>query len=279
MRGHRNRGSPPAAAAPSSSPGKQRRMIMMELLERGVHASPREGCSVLEYASVLAGERWSSCPQSVHPALAAVAGLVNDQMTDDRRRMLTPLAPWLLGTNTIDPGIWPAITEACVRAALTRAGEPDKPRLLADLDATRNWRAGVRQSTDGRLRAPWAGRRERQWARNTICSALLAAATSADQGDADVWLCQVLVYCVNECRRLVGESAVDPRLPTADCPQHLAVEPHLVWSPGCDWVELCYRPVHTLTLSSEWPRGSGSADARKAEPATAPVLVSTWNAK
>jgi hypothetical protein len=70
---------------------------MMELLGRGAHASPSCGCSVVEYVSVLAGERWSSRPQSVHPAVAHVAGMVNDQMGDDRRRLLTPLAPWLLG--------------------------------------------------------------------------------------------------------------------------------------------------------------------------------------
>ena len=79
-------------------------VIMMELLGRGVHANPRRGCNVLEYASVLVGERWSSRPRSVHPALADVAGMVNDQMTDDNRQLLTPVAPWLLGTSTADPG-------------------------------------------------------------------------------------------------------------------------------------------------------------------------------
>src|SRR5215469_12742036 len=98
MRSQGNRGSPPAATAlPSSSSGSQPRVIVVELLGRGVHASPRDGCNVLEYASVLAGERWSSRPQSVHPALAKVAGIVNDQMTDDSRRLLVPIAPWLLG--------------------------------------------------------------------------------------------------------------------------------------------------------------------------------------
>jgi hypothetical protein len=109
-------------------------VIMMELLGRGVHANPRRGCNVLEYASVLAGERWSSRPRSVHPALADVAGMVNDQMTDDNRQLLTPVAPWLLGTSTADPRAWPAITGACIRAALAWASEPRKPRLKADLD-------------------------------------------------------------------------------------------------------------------------------------------------
>jgi hypothetical protein len=82
-------------------------VIMMELLGRGVHANPRRGCNVLEYASVLADERWSSRPRSGHPALADVADMVNDQMTDGNRRLLVPLAPWLLGTRTVDPRAWP----------------------------------------------------------------------------------------------------------------------------------------------------------------------------
>ena len=136
---------------------------MMELLGRGAHASPRDGCNVLEYASVLAGERWTSCPPSVHPALTDVAFLVNDQMTDDGRRLLTPLAPWLLGTNTTDPQTWPAITEVYVRAALTWAGQPDEPRLQADLNAARNWPAEASRPAN-RRRTPRAERRQRRWA-------------------------------------------------------------------------------------------------------------------
>jgi hypothetical protein len=232
-------------------------VIMMELLGREVHANPRRGCNVLEYASVLAGERWSSRPRSVHPALADVAGMVNDQMTDDNRRLLTPLAPWLLGTSTVGPRAWPAITGVCIRAALAWASEPGKPRLKADLDTARTWLAETSRSPDGR-RPPWAGRRERRWARQAICTALLTLAASADQDDADASLCQVLLDCVNECRRLAGKPAADPRLPLADCPQRLAVERHMIWLPGCDWMEVGYRPVRTIP--------PGSAEAAQAQP-------------
>jgi hypothetical protein len=233
-------------------------VIMMELLGRGVHANPRRGCNVLEYASVLAGERWSSRPRSVHPALADVAGMVNDQMTDDNRRLLTPLAPWLLGTSTADPRAWPAITGVCIRAALAWTSEPGQPRLKADLDTVRNWLADASRSPGGRRRPPWAGCREWRWARHAICTALLTVPASADQGDADARLYQVLLDCVNECRRLAGEPAVDPRLPLADCPQRLAVERHMMWLPGCDWMEVGYRPVRTIP--------PGSADAAQAQP-------------
>jgi len=271
MRGRGNWGSSPAAATlPLPSPGRQRRVIMMELLGRGAHASPRDGCSILEYASVLAGERWSSRPQSVHPALADAADMVNDLMTDDRRRLLAPLAPWLPGTNTANPRTWPAVTEVCVRAALAHASQPVELRLRTDLDATRHWLAEATQPADGRRRAPWAGRRQRRWARHAIRSALLAVAASADQADdADARLRQALVDCINECRRLAGEPAVDPRLPLADCPQWLAVEPNLMRSPGCDWMDLGYQPVHSHL--AEWPDAaqlSRRAERRNPRPRT-----------
>jgi hypothetical protein len=206
-------------------------VIMMELLGRGAHADPRCGGSVLELASVLAGERWSTRPQSVHPALAAVADVVNDLLTDDRRRLLAPLAPWLIGTNTADERVWAAVANVCVRAASASNSGPDAL-------ASSPW--GRRQG------GPWTGRRDRRWVRRAIRSALLSVAGMPNQGDADDALCQVLVDCVNECRRLAGEPAVDPRLPLPDCPQRLGVQPRLIRSPGCDWMETGYQPVLAL---------------------------------
>ena len=237
-------------------------VIMMELLGRGVHANPRRGCNVLEYASVLAGERSSSRPRSVHPALADVVGMVNDQMTDDNRRLLTPLAPWLLGTSTADPRAWPAITGACIRAALAWASEPGKPRLKADLDTARNWLAEASRPPDGRRRPPWAGRRERRWARHAICTALLTVAASADQDDADASLCQVLLNCVNECQRLRrrvgrGSPAAARRLsaaPGGRAAHDVAAELRL------DGGESPAGPYHSAGIRG---RGSGAAGRRE----------------
>ena len=68
--------------------------------------------------------------------------------------------------------------------------------------------------------------------------------------NADTRLCQVLLDCVNESRRLAGEPAVDPWLPLADCPQHLAVERQMMWPLGCDWIEAGYRPACALPEGS-----------------------------
>lgn len=240
MRSQRNGGPAPA-------------VVIMELLGRGAHASPRHGCNVLEYASVLAGERWDSRPHSVHPALGCVADMVNDQMSDDRRRLLTPVAPWLLGTNNQDQRTWPAVTAACVEAALGYASQPDESWLRADLYTAQDWLAEASRPGDGRRGAPWACGQKRRWARHTICSALLTVAACADSHDADARLCQILLACVNQCRRLAGEPAVDPRLPLADCPQRLAVEPYFLRAPGCDWMDTGYRAVPGLPPESARP--------------------------
>jgi hypothetical protein len=220
-------------------------IITMELLGPGAHADPRHGSNVLELASVLAGDRWSANPESVHPALAAAADTVNDLLTDGRRRLLVPLAPWLLGTNSADPRIWPAIAGVCIRAAMPSVPASDLSRLLADLDRARTWLADLNSPRRGRRHGDQARRRDRRWAMRAGCSALARVAASADPEDADATLCQALVNCINECRRLAGKQAVDPRLPLADCPQCLLVQLHAMWSPGCDWMEPGYQLAPT----------------------------------
>jgi hypothetical protein len=220
-------------------------IITMELLGQGAHTDPRHGSNVLELASVLAGDRWSANPESVHPALAAAADTVNDLLTDDRRRLLVPLAPWLLGTNSADPRIWPAVASVCIRAAMPSVPGPDQSRLLADLDRARAWFAGINPPGRSRRRGNQARRRDRRWAMRAACSALARVAASASPEHADAALCQALVNCINECRRLAGKEAVDPRLPLADCPQRLLVQLHAMWSPGCDWMEPGYQLAPT----------------------------------
>jgi hypothetical protein len=193
------------------------RVITMELLGRGAHAGPSGGANVLELASVLAGEPWSTRPRSVHPALAAVADVVNDALADDRRPLITPLAPWLPGTSTRDARVWPALARVCEQAAASTTGQ-NQP-------------------------GPRAGRPDRRRLDRALRSLQLSVAGSASRDGADAALCRVLVDCLNECRRLAGEPAVDPRLSLAECPRRLAVRPRVMRSPGCDWIEIGYEPV------------------------------------
>ncbi len=187
--------------------------ITMKLLARGTHASPRGGCSILELASVLAGERWDSRPSSVHPALAIVASTVNDLLPDDRRRLLVPFAPWLLGTNQPGSCVWSEITRLCAAAAGSAAG----PTVGSAAGLAQDRRAG-----------------------HQLRAALRAVAARPGE-DSEQTLCQVLLDCINVCRQLAGQAPVDPRLPLDECPAKLEVEPHFSSAPACDWLDLSYR--------------------------------------
>ena len=57
--------------------------VVLPILSRGKHRSPRKGACFMEFASLLAGERWSDHPACTHPLLAAVA----------RHVMTTPPTP------------------------------------------------------------------------------------------------------------------------------------------------------------------------------------------
>ena len=56
----------------------------------------------MEFASLLAGERWSDHPACTHPLLAAVARHVNDYTTDAGRPQLATLIPSVIGLTGDD---------------------------------------------------------------------------------------------------------------------------------------------------------------------------------
>jgi hypothetical protein len=217
---------------------------------------------------VLCGERWDSRPQSVHPALAEASSAVNDLLSDDRRRLLTPLAPWLAGTHSAGPQAWAAVARACTEGAPPAVSDQGRPRQLTDPDNAPRPQAAAGRVRRWRLADRRKDRRERRLARHAIGSALLAVA-GVPQDDGDMALCEVLVDCINACRRLAGEPPVDPLLPLTACPQWLDVEPQLIRSPGCDWRDLGFRPARELppALTSA---GRGRPAAPQAFPAREP---------
>ena len=122
------------------------------VLSRGSHRSPRRGACFMEFASFLAGERWSDHPSCTHPLLAQLARQVNDQISDADRQQLVPLIPIAVGrrgddrswlTLPVTVAVWPIldVPEAHAtrprcrpvarRAALRRSGSRprrDRPR-------------------------------------------------------------------------------------------------------------------------------------------------------
>jgi hypothetical protein len=103
------------------------------VLSPGRHRNPRKGACFMEFASFLAGERWSDSPQCTHPLLAHLSRLVNDVTTSSERARLVPLIPSVIGLNGSHPlvGMNIAVT-ACV-AAMPVASEARQRAMAAGL--------------------------------------------------------------------------------------------------------------------------------------------------
>src|SRR6188474_3722894 len=87
------------------------------VLSRGRHRSARRGACFMEFASFLAGERWSDHPSCTHPLLAGLARLVNDCTSDANRRRLAPLLPSVIGLTSADVRVDVRIALRCARTA------------------------------------------------------------------------------------------------------------------------------------------------------------------
>jgi hypothetical protein len=117
---------------------------LVPMLTRGKHRSPRKGACFMEFASYLAGERWSDHPHCTHPLLAAVARLVNDNTSDQARQRLTGLIPSVIGLTSADPRWNALIARRAAVNALPRVSYEHQralavglltcERVLAELD-------------------------------------------------------------------------------------------------------------------------------------------------
>ena len=76
--------------------------VALPILSRGKHRSPRKGACFMEFASLLAGERWSDHPACTHPLLATLARHVNDHTSDAGRQRLADLVPSVIGLTGED---------------------------------------------------------------------------------------------------------------------------------------------------------------------------------
>ena len=88
----------------------------LPVLEAGRHPDPAVGGCFMEYASLLAGERWSDHPRSTHPALAELARLINDASPRGARQQLAVLIPEVVGLAGRDPRVAPALVLLCLDA-------------------------------------------------------------------------------------------------------------------------------------------------------------------
>lgn len=90
----------------------------MPVLARGLHRRPARGACFMEFASYLAGERWSDHPAGTHALLATLARNVNDQMSDEGRQRLLALVPSVVGLTSDDPVVDVQLALLCATSAL-----------------------------------------------------------------------------------------------------------------------------------------------------------------
>ncbi len=200
---------------------------LLPVLSRGKHRSPRKGACFMEFASLLAGERWSDHPACTHPLLAAVARHVNDYTSDAARSRLADLIPSVIGLTGDDLRIDARIALRCATMALPMvASERQRvmavsvlacERVLADLDG-RPLGDLEGQSRTALARTPhaaaWAGRftsgvrpSAKRFRRSAAPAIVRDAVEGLAQGcvtDPDEPLRELLVRAIHECEVCVG---------------------------------------------------------------------------
>jgi hypothetical protein len=103
---------------------------LMPTLSAGKHRSPKRGACFMEFASYLAGERWSDHPRCTDPTLAALARAVNDTIHDRRRGELVPEIPRVIGLRGDDDRLGLVIALRAATAALP-VSSMERQRALA----------------------------------------------------------------------------------------------------------------------------------------------------
>lgn len=103
---------------------------ILPVLSPGRHRTPRQGACFMEYASYLAGQRWSDHPSCTHPTLAALARLVNDVISDTGRARLTPLIPSVVGLVGNDARV-PLVVSVLAASTAVPVASEGRQRALA----------------------------------------------------------------------------------------------------------------------------------------------------
>ena len=106
----------------------------------------------MEFASYLAGERWSDHPACTHPALASLARAVNDATTNAGRSRLAPMIPSVVGLNGSDHRISLIVCTLAATAALPVAAESRQRALAAGLVRCEREAASAEGAVGDRLR-------------------------------------------------------------------------------------------------------------------------------
>lgn len=165
-------------------------------LSAGSHRRPEQGSCLMEYVSVLAGQRFSDRPRCTHPNLAGLARQINDTTSTAGRPRLARLAPDLIGTRCADRRVPAAILACCADAGL-------------NLDPRDGWLLKMRR------RATRPQRRLNLLDHRHLTSATvsrgLGRLRDLPTDRRDEWLYQLLERAIAECHRLQGTHRMEDR--------------------------------------------------------------------
>ncbi|MET1043800.1 MAG: hypothetical protein ABWX59_06710 [Microbacteriaceae bacterium] len=103
---------------------------VMPILSPGRHRNPKRGACFMEFASYLAGEKWSDHPKCTHAGLAHLARMVNDCTSDSARSRLASHIPSVIGLTTDDKRLDMVLALQAAAAAIPVAFE-ERQRSLA----------------------------------------------------------------------------------------------------------------------------------------------------
>ncbi|HWR84586.1 MAG TPA: hypothetical protein VN200_01190 [Rhodoglobus sp.] len=192
---------------------------LLPILSAGRHRSPRQGACFMEFASYLAGERWSDHPACTHPLLAALARDVNDLTSDRRRDRLMPLVHRVIGLNGDDPRIAIAVAIRAAAHALPIASM-ERQRALAtgllalgaDTDAVRDAFATTPDSERWAraylARTPARPRNTERAAYAMVHTAVVGIALACVD-DPDARLRALLADAIADVERMLGTAAAE----------------------------------------------------------------------
>ena len=216
----------------------------LPLLSRGKHRRPAKGACVMEYASYLAGEKWSDHPSCTHPLLAELARQVNDFISDATRQTFVEFVPDMIGLTGSDLrfDLRIALRVACTalpvvdqsRQQMMATAVLTCERVLADLDG----RPGAplsQESADALERAPEAAAWARRFTNNLSISHRVFRRTAGPtivrygvQGVAhacvfepDSLLREMLVEAIADCRKLRAPKTTMRRWSASRTEEHL----------------------------------------------------------
>jgi hypothetical protein len=179
----------------------------------------------MEYASWLAGERWSDHPDCTHPLLASLARLVNDHTSDESRSRLVELIPTVVGLTGDDPRVDLGIAIRSAATALPVAAEHRQRALAVSLLTSRKVLDSLGGDTDlpGRIdralaQAPYAARWAEQFTaikdvtlkefrRRAAPAAVRIAVVGIAEAaisDRDSMLCELLSTTIKDCETWLG---------------------------------------------------------------------------